>query len=96
MSEWMGLISLIVGLAARILVPWLAVRQQDPEKAEWSWLQVWPMLLSFGLVVLLLPLVIADLEAIKDLPYQAAWLVGWGAADVGRKAYKLVSKEAYK
>lgn len=94
MSEWIGLISLLVGLAARIVVPWLAVRQQDPENAAWSWRFVWPMLLSFGIVVLLLPLIIQDLESIRELPYQAAWLVGWGAADIGRKAYKMISKEA--
>lgn len=87
-------VSLFVGLVARIVVPWLAVRQADPQSADWSWRFVWPMAVSFVLVFLVLPLVIADLSVISSLPYQAAWLMGWGAADLGRKSYKVLAKES--
>lgn len=87
-------VSLIVGLLARIIVPWLAVRQADPVNADWSWRFVWPMVVSFVIVFLILPLVVADLAVVQTLPFQAAWLMGWGAADIGRKSYKALAKES--
>jgi hypothetical protein len=87
-------LSLFVGLVARIVVPWLAVRQSNPQEANWSWRFVWPMVVSFVLVFLVLPLVIADLTVVSTLPYQAAWLMGWGAADLGRKSYKALAEES--
>ena len=86
-------LSLLIGIMARVFIPWLAVRQQNPDKGKWAWEYVWPQLLSAGLILLVLPLVIADLTVIQSLPYQAAWLVGWAAADLGRKAYKMVAKD---
>lgn len=87
------IISLFVGVLGRVFIPWLAKRQQDPENAQWSWQYVWPQLLSFGLIVLLLPLVVDNLESIALLEPQAAWLLGWGAADIGRTTYKALAGE---
>jgi len=84
---------LFIGLLGRVFIPWLSVRQQDPENAKWSWKYVWPQLLSFAILFLLLPLLISDLEAVSDIPFQAAWLLGWGAGDVGRKTYKALIEE---
>ena len=92
-SQFLPWISLLVGLLGRVFVPWLAVRQQDPENAKWSWKFVWPQLLSFAILFLLLPLLVADLEMIIDIPVQAAWLLGWGAGDIGRKTYKALANE---
>jgi len=86
--------SLFVGLIARILVPWLAKRRADPANAKWSWKFVWPQLLSFGIIIILIPLLVGDLNAIANMPYQAAWLVGWGAADIGRKTWKAMASES--
>lgn len=90
----MALVSLLIGLAARVFVPWLAARRLDPENAGWDWKFVWPQLLGFGIIVLLLPLLISDLSVVLEMPAQAAWLVGWGAADIGRKTYKALAGES--
>lgn len=94
MEMALPIISLFIGLLARIFVPWLAKRRQNPAEAEWSWKVVWPQLLGFGLVILVLPLVISDLKMIAELPAQAAWILGWGAADLGRQTYKAFANEA--
>lgn len=86
-------LSLLLGILARVFIPWLAKRQQNPDSAQWTWKYVWPQFLSAGLILLVLPLVIADLTVIQSLPYQAAWMVGWAAADLGRKAYKIIAKD---
>jgi hypothetical protein len=91
--EYLSLISLLAGLGARVLVPWLAVRQQNPDGAVWDWRFVWPQVLSFVILILMLPLLVEDLAGIHETPAQAAWLLGWGAGDVGRKAYKVLVKE---
>ena len=93
-SQLLPWFSLLIGLAARVFVPWLAVRQADPGNAKWSFHPfVWPQLLSFAILFLLLPLLVADLDMITEIPVQAAWLLGWGAGDIGRKTYKTLASE---
>lgn len=89
---WLPWVGLFIGLAARIFLPFLAARRKDPT-LSWEWAYVWPQLLSFGLVVLVLPLVVENLKAINELSFQMAWLAGWGAADVGRQVVKAFEDE---
>lgn len=93
METYGAWISLGVGVLARVFVPWLARRRENPEEAQWNWKFVWPQLLSVALIFLLLPLLIGDLAGLGGLPWQAAWLAGWGAADLGRETYKALAKE---
>ena len=86
-------LSLFVGLAARVFVPWLAKRRYDPDNAKWQWRYLWPQVLGFVLLLVVLPLIVSDLRAIYDMPAQAAWVLGWGAADIGRKTIKALSSE---
>lgn len=86
-------VSMTVGVMARVFVPWLAKRREEPEEAKWSWKFVWPQLVSVGLIFLLLPLLLGDLSEMGGLPWQAAWLAGWAAADIGRETYKALAKE---
>jgi hypothetical protein len=86
-------ISLFVGLVARIFVPWLAKRREEDPPTKWEWKFVWPQLMAVAIIFLLLPLLISDLEAVQNLPFQAAWLAGWAAADIGRETYKALAKE---
>jgi hypothetical protein len=86
-------VSMILGVVARVFVPWLARRRENPEAAKWNWTFVWPQFLSVGLIFLLLPLLIGDLAEMGGLPWQAAWLAGWAAADIGRETYKALAKE---
>ena len=90
----MSMASLLVGLAARVFIPWFAKRRKDPANAKWSWPFVWPQLLSFGILILLLPLLVKELDRIADVPAQAAWLIGWAAGDIGRKTYKALASES--
>lgn len=90
---WMGYVSMFVGLLARVFVPWLAVRREDPENAKWDWKYVWPQLLGFAIIILLLPLIVDNLEVLGTIEPQAGWLVGWAAGDLGRKTYKALASE---
>lgn len=93
MNVYAAYFSLFAGLIMRVFIPWLAIRQQDPENAQWDWDYVWPQLLSVVIVALLLPLTIGDLASVGAIPAQAAWILGWGAADIGRKTYKALASE---
>ena len=86
-------VSMVLGVLARVFVPWLAKRREKPEEAKWSWNFVWPQLVSVALIFLLLPLLIGDLSGLGGLPWQAGWLAGWAAADIGRETYKALAKE---
>lgn len=89
---FVGWIGLAFGVISRIFVPWLTARRNNPDTADWSWRYIWPQLIGVVVVALLLPLVLSNLESIGALPFSAAYLVGWGAADIGRFADKVVTK----
>ena len=93
-QDFLPLLSLLLGLAARIFIPWLTARKDNPDGAKWAWKYVWPQLLTFALVLIVLPLVISDLEKVFSMQWQSAWLLGWGAADLGRKTFRMFAKEA--
>ena len=76
---------LLLGAVARIFLPFLIARRDDPS-LSWEWRFVWPQLLSLGIFVLLLPLLVDDLANVGELDAQYAWLVGYGAASFGRLA----------
>ena len=82
-----------LGVVARVFVPWLAKRREQPESAKWAWPYVWPQLISVVLILLLLPVVVSDMSIVSSLPFPAAWLAGWAAADIGRETYKALAKE---
>lgn len=79
--------ALFLGLAARVFIPFLVERKNNPEM-PWEWRFVWPQLVSFGLIVLVLPLVLDAVEEVAEMSWQVAWLAGWAAADVGRQIIK--------
>lgn len=81
---------LTVGLAARIIVPFLLERRDDPTLG-WDWKYVWPQLISFAIIALMLPVIIPNLESIVDLDLQAAFLVGWAAGDIGNVGRKFLT-----
>ena len=87
-EDFLSWLFLATGILSRILVPWLIARRDDPS-LSWTWRYIWPQLVSFVVIVLMLPLLIANLADISSYDLQVAFLVGWGAADVGRTGYKL-------
>jgi hypothetical protein len=76
-----------LGVLSRIFVPWLVARKQDPT-LSWSWRYIWPQLVTSVIVGLVLPLII-DLAAVANMSLPAAYIAGWGAADVGRTLDKV-------
>lgn len=86
-------VSMAVGVLARVFVPWLAKRRAEPDTAKWKWRFVWPQLIAVVLIFLLLPLLVGNLSEMGGLPWQAAWLAGWAAADIGRETYKALAEE---
>ena len=76
---------LLLGAVARIFLPFLIARRDDPG-LQWAWRLVIPQLLSLAIFALLLPLLVDDLKSVSDLDLQYAWLVGYGAASFGRLA----------
>jgi hypothetical protein len=76
---------LLLGAVARIFLPFLIARRDDPS-LSWEWRYVWPQVLSLGIFALLLPLLVDDLANVGMLDPQYAWLVGYGAASFGRLA----------
>lgn len=75
----------LIGIAARVFVPWLSARQAAPNDPElkWNWNQLWPQLIAVLINVLILPLTIPDFSALQGGSYQVLFLAGWGAADIG-------------
>jgi hypothetical protein len=81
--QWLSLVSLLAGIAARIAIPWFQARSNDPS-LSWAWRYVWPEILGFVVVVLGLPMLVPDLQnVVLSLGWQAAWVVGVGAAEAG-------------
>ena len=85
--DYLPWLLLLLGAVARIILPFLIARRDDPD-LKWSWKFVYPQVLSLGIFVLLLPLLIDDLESVGELNPQNAWLVGYGAASFGRLTAK--------
>ncbi len=79
---WLSFVSLLLGIVARIAIPWFQVRRDDPT-VSWSWPYVWPEILGFFIVIIGLPMLVPDLQSILTLPWQASWLIGVGAAEAG-------------
>lgn len=82
---------LFVGEIARIVVPFLLERRENPE-LSWDMMYVWPMLISFVIISLMLPVIVPNLGSIADLDYQAAFLVGWAAGDIGNVGRKFLTR----
>jgi hypothetical protein len=80
-------IFLFLGAIARIFLPFLIARRDDPS-LSWDWQYVWPQVLSVLIFILILPLLVDDLAGVGDLDWQFAWLVGYGAASFGRLSAK--------
>lgn len=81
---------LFVGETARIVVPFLLERRENPD-LSWDMKYVWPMVISFVIISLMLPVIVPNLESIADLDYQAAFLVGWAAGDIGNVGRKFLT-----
>lgn len=89
---YLGWVGLGMGLVSRVFIPWLNERRLNPDEAQWSWRYVWPQLIAVAIVVLALPLLVPNIEAVGELALAPAYLAGWGAADVGRLVDKAVTK----
>ncbi len=89
---FIGWVGLGFGVVSRIFVPWLNERRLNPDNAKWSWRYVWPQLIAVVVVTLLLPLVLSNVETVGEMAFSAAYVIGWGAADIGRFVGKFIVK----
>ena len=90
MEPYLAWIARVFGVLSRVFVPFLLARRDNPD-LPWTWRYIWPQLITVLVIFLLLPLLIADLEAVSSLAPAVAYLAGWAAADVGREADKLIT-----
>jgi hypothetical protein len=95
-KEYGGLIALALGVLARMLIPWLLLVRQSmgngDKPPEWKWRYLFGQLIGVGVLLIGLPLLVSDLKEVMAWPWQAAWLAGYGAAELGRLADKSVTK----
>ena len=92
MSQVWPWILLVVGVIARIFVPFLIERQKDP-LLGWDFKKyVIPQLIGFTIIALMLPVIIPNLDSISDLDLQAAFLAGWAAGDIGNVGRKFLDR----
>jgi hypothetical protein len=90
---YLGWVGLGFGVVSRVFVPWLNERRLNPDNAKWDWRYVWPQLVGVVIAALLLPLVLTNMEGIGAMAFGSAYIMGWGAADIGRFADKLITKQ---
>lgn len=81
--NWLAIGAFGLGALAKLFVPWLLKRYRNPDSADsaWNWRYFWPQLVAFGIVLLVAPLIVNDLDTISALPPVAAYLSGWGLGD---------------
>lgn len=84
-------ILLTVGTLARVIVPFLIERRENPQLG-WDMKYVWPQIISFVIIALMLPVIVPNLESISSLDLQAAFLVGWAAGDIGNMGRKFLTR----
>lgn len=79
----------ILGLVSRVFVPWMIerIRRPDDPALKWAWRYVWPQLLSVVVLVLVAPLVVSNIEQVLTMGVVAAYVFGWGAADIGKTLF---------
>lgn len=91
MGPFIPWILLVLGILARIFVPFLLARRDDPSLG-WDWKYVWPQLISFAIIALMLPVILPNLASISGLDPQAAFLAGWAAGDIGNVGRKFLER----
>ncbi len=89
MQIWLVVLILIAGVLARVVVPWLIVRYKRPDDPEskWTWRYVWPQIIAFVVLLLVVPILMDDPEALTDMRPVTIYIVGWGTADIGKTIF---------
>lgn len=92
LSIYLGWIGLGLGIISRIFIPWLNERRLNPDEAKWSFRYIWPQIAAVVIAALALPLV-PSIETVGTMGLAPAYLVGWGAGDIGRFIDKAITKQ---
>jgi hypothetical protein len=90
-----GFYFLATGILARMFIPWLVLlyKGRNEEAAvSWEWHYLRGQAIAAAIVFLGLPVLVGDLLAVGGWEFQAAFLAGYGAADVGRLIDKTVTE----
>jgi len=81
--NWLAVGAFGLGAFAKLILPWLLKRYRDPDApdSKWNWRYFWPQLVAFAIVVLVVPILTPNIEAINLMPPFGAYLAGWGLGD---------------
>lgn len=85
--NWVALAVFLLGVVARVFVPWLIARVKDPANSQWSIKYVWPQLVAVLVLLLVAPIVAPDIEEVGQLSIVPAYILGWGTADLGKTLF---------
>jgi hypothetical protein len=85
--NWVSLAVFILGVVARVFVPWLIARSKDPANGQWSWKYLWPQLIAVLVLILVAPIVAPNIEEVGQLSMVPAYILGWGTADLGKTLF---------
>jgi hypothetical protein len=79
----MGLYFLIAGILARMLIPWLVKVYESQNGFNWEWKYLRGQAISVVIIFIALPLLLSDIKDVVNWAPQAAFLAGYGAAEIG-------------
>jgi len=87
----MGYLFLFLGVAARLVLPWLVkvYKSAEGEDVSWSWKYLRAQALLLALFVVALPLIAGDMSVIPTMEFQTAFVAGYTMADVSRLINKV-------
>lgn len=90
----MGYLFLFLGIAARVVLPWLVkvYKSAEGESVTWSWDYLKGQSLLLALFVVALPLVAGDMSVIPAMEFQTAFVAGYTMADVSRLVSKITEE----
>lgn len=92
MSGYESYIFLLAGILARVFIPYLVTLYKTDEEWDWKWVYLRGQLIGAAIVFLALPVLLGDLNAVASWDWQAAFLSGYGVAEIGRFVDKSVSE----
>lgn len=91
--EIAAVVFFVLGILANVFIPYLLELQaaaEDPENhpGVLSWKYVLPKIIAVLVLIFTLPLTYPDLDTVLSLPWQTAFIAGYGVSAVGELVRK--------
>ena len=90
---YIGYIFLVMGVLARMFIPYLVKLYKNsraekngntPAKLNWEWKYLRGQAIAALIIFIAFPLLVSDLASVGGWDQQAAFLAGYGVAEIGR------------